>query len=314
MVKTKRKKFPRPKARKIPLELVTTFLKKKGYQVVKIERYWRHVTAVVERGKKQYFFKMATTIKTGKMTKNEYSWNERVRLQINSETPFLVPQNYDQGFYQDNLFFFISDYFGKETLADQFPPNPKQLNKWLSKVARTAFLISQIKIKDEPEKKPNERTIGEHLISSASEWAAQVEYNLQPLLTIIKKANQKAERRWRHGDFVPWHMYDLKKGKFGLVDAEHGGNGLRYYDAAYFYIRVRQSLGKEEWAKAFLSEFKNLLPKKEKPLFWRDLKPILAERLIGDYRGASIGPKAKREEKLKKCEQFKEDLVKNRII
>jgi len=312
MVKTKRKKFSRPKARKIPLELVTTFLKKKGYQVVKIERYWRHVTAVVERGKKQYFFKMATTIKTGKLTENEFNWNKKVYPQIKSKTPFVVPKIYEHGLFQGKLFFFISDYFGEQTLADKYPPNPKQLNKWLPQIAQAAYFISQIECQTED--KQQKKTVSDYLIKAALEWSSQVDVNVRPLLTIIKKANQKAERRWRHGDFVPWHMYDLKKGKFGLVDAEHGGNGLRYYDVAYFYIRVRQSLGKEEWAKAFLSEFKNLLSKEEKTFFWRDVKPILAERLIGDYWGASIGPKAKREEKLKKCEQFKEDLIKERII
>lgn len=308
----KKRKFPRPKARKIPLDVVTDFLEKKSYEVLKIERLWRHVTAIIKKDSQLLFFKMATTIKTGKMTKNEFEWSERVNSQLNPQAPFRVPQNYERGLFQKKLFFFISDYFGGQTLADKYPPNSKQLDKWIPQIAQAAHLISQIKYK--PKEKPKEVTVGEYLITSASEWAPQVEVNVQPILKVIKKAKQKVKKRWAHGDFVPWHMYELKKGKFGLVDAEHGGYGLQYYDVAYFYIRVRQSLGEEKMAREFLKEFIKLLSKKEKGTFWQNLKPILAQRLMGDYWGASIGPKAKREEELKKCERLKEDLIADRII
>ncbi len=312
MARTKRRKFPRPKARKISLDSVSDFLKKKSYKVIKIERPWRHVVAVVKKNNKVLFFKMATTIKTGKMTENEFNWNEQVSSQLNPKAPFIVPKNYEHGLFQKKLFFFISDYFGDQTLADKYPPRTKQLNKWIPKIAQSAYFISQIECQPKKEKKV--KTIGEYLINSASEWASQVDVNVQPLLDIIKNSKQKIERRWAHGDFVPWHMYELKKGKFGLVDAEHGGCGLQYYDVAYFYIRVRQSLGEKELAKKFLLNFMSLLPKKDKLTFWVDLKPILAERLMGDFWGAAIGPKAKKEKEIKKCEMFKKDLIEDKII
>ena len=153
MVRAKRRKFPRPKARKIPLDSVTDFLKKKGYKVVKIERLWRHVTAVVEKDSQQLFFKMATTIKTGKMTENEFNWNEKTGSQLSSKTPFLVPKNIEKGFFQKKLFFFISDYFGNQTLANQYPPKTKQLNKWIPKIARAVYLINQIDCQPKDEQK-----------------------------------------------------------------------------------------------------------------------------------------------------------------
>jgi len=255
---------------------------------------------------------MATTIKTGKMTKNEFNWNELVGSKLNSKAPFLVPQNIKHGFFQEKLFFFVSDYFGNKTLADKYPPKVKQLDKWIPKIAQAAFFISKIRCQPKDEQKV--QSIGEYLITSASEWASQVSANVQPLLTIIRNSKQRIERRWAHGDFVPWHMYDLKNGKFGLVDAEHGGCGLRYYDIAYFYVRVRQSLGKKELAKNFLMEFMDLLPKKDKLTFWGDLKPILAQRLMGDFWGAEIGLKSKRESELAKCEEFEKDLVEDKIL
>jgi glycosyltransferase involved in cell wall biosynthesis len=308
----KRREFPRPKARKIPLDEVVDFLERKRYEVLKIERLWRHVTATIRKDGQPLFFKMATTIKTSKMTKNESEWNERVNSRLSPRAPFKVPNSYENGFFKKKLFFFISDYFGDQTLADKYPPNSKQLDKWIPQIAQTAYLISQIKY--ESKEKPKEITVGEYLITSASEWASQVEVSVQSILEVIKNAKQEVKKLWVHGDFVPWHMYELKKSKFGLVDAEHGGYGLQYYDVAYFYIRVRQSLEEEKMAKEFLKEFVKLLPKKESKTFWQNLKPILAQRLMGDYWGASIGPKAKREEELKKCERFKKDLIANRII
>jgi len=311
-VKMKRKKFPRPKARKIPLDLVTNFIEKKGYAVIKIKRPWRHIVAVIEKDGQQLFFKMATTIKTSKMTENEYNWNERVGSQLRPKAPFLVPRSYEHGIFQKKLFFFISAYFGNQTLADKYPPNAKELDKWIPKIAQAAYLISQIDC--QPKEKEKAKLVGEYLITSASEWASQVSVDVQSLLRIIKDSKQKVKKCWAHGDFVPWHMYDLESGKFGLVDAEHGGCGLQYYDVAYFYVRVRQSLGEEKMAKNFLKEFTDLLPKKEKSTFWRDLKPILAQRLIGDFWGTAIGPKAKKEKELRKCEEFKKDLIKDKII
>ncbi|KPJ70886.1 hypothetical protein AMJ51_00690 [Microgenomates bacterium DG_75] len=312
MVRAKRRKFPRPKARKIPLDSVTDFLKKKGYKVVKIERLWRHVTAVVEKDSQQLFFKMATTIKTGKMTENEFNWNEKTGSQLSSKTPFLVPKNIEKGFFQKKLFFFISDYFGNQTLANQYPPKTKQLNKWILKIARATYLINQIDCQPKDEQKT--KSVGGYLITSASEWASQVSFDVQPLLTIIKNSRQRIKKCWNHGDFVPWHMYVLKNGKFGLVDAEHGGCGLRYYDAAYFYVRVRQSLGESDLAKKFLLSFRDLLTHDDKQNFLNDLRPILAQRLMGDFWGASIGPKAEKERELEKCERFKKDLIENKII
>lgn len=49
---------------------------------------------------------MATTIKTGKMTENEFNWNELIGSKLNSKAPFLVPQNIKHGFFQEKLFFF----------------------------------------------------------------------------------------------------------------------------------------------------------------------------------------------------------------
>lgn len=307
-----KKDFSRPRARKISPKSVTNFLQQKGYHVSKIWRPWRHIVAVVKKDNQDLFFKMATTIKTSKMTENEFRWNEIVAKKINSNTCFVPPKNLEKGLFQDRLFFFISQYFGKNTLADKYPPRSKELNQWLSKITIAASLISKIDYpKDEKIKKID---VGEHLLNSATQWSLKIKSDVQPLLKAVKKSKQYLKGSFNHGDFVPWHMYDLANGKFGLVDAEHGGYRPKYYDPAYFYLRVRQSLGEKELAKKFLLQFKDLLSKKNKAIFWDELKPVLAQRLIGDFWGAWIGSQKNREAELQKCEQFKQDLIKDKII
>lgn len=98
------------------------------------------------------------------------------------------------------------------------------------------------------------------------------------------------------------------------MDAEHGGPKPKYYDAAYFYTRVRQSLGEKELARKFLLEFKGLLPDKDKEIFWKELKPVLAQRLVGNFWEVETGHEMGSDIDLKRCEEFKEDLVGDKII
>lgn len=312
MTKTKRKRFPKPRARKIPLDLVKNFLQEKGYVVIKLWQPWRHVIGIVKKADKQLFFKMATTVKIGRMTKNEFFWNELISKKLNLDAPFLVPKNIEKGLFQERLFFFISDYFGDRTLADKYPPRTKGLNKWIFKIAKTAYVIGNINHKLNNRQK--EKPIGEHLLESATEWSSQLQSDTQPLLEVIRKSRQQVKRAFSHGDFVPWHMYDLKNGKLGLVDAEHGGWKAKYYDVAYFYLRVRQSLGEKELARKFLLKFIDLLPQEEKSSFWDGLKPVLSQRLVGNFWEVEIGHEMGKDIELQKCEEFKKDLVGDRII
>lgn len=307
-----KKQFPRPRTRKIPFDLVKNFLKKKGYSVIKIWRPWRHVVAIVKKDNQPLFFKMATTLKTSQMTENEFNWNKRVLKQLDPQAPFIVPQNIEKGYFQKRLFFVINEYFGDQTLAEKYPPQTKRLDQWTIKIAQASYLISQIN--GEAEERQKEKPIGDHLSASASEWFSQLKSNLQPLLKVISQARFQVKRAFNHGDFVPWHMYALKNNKFGLTDAEHGGFGAQYYDVAYFYTRVRQSLEEKELARKFLLEFRKLLLKKEQNNFWSELKPVVAQRLIGDFWGAETGTKELREKELGKCELFKKDLIANKII
>ena len=64
----------------------------------------------------------------------------------------------------------------------------------------------------------------------------------------------------------------------------------------------------------FLSEFINLLTVKEKSTFWNELKPVLAQRLIGNFWEVEQRHDVGQDIVLQKCEEFKQDLVHERII
>ncbi|MBU0569283.1 aminoglycoside phosphotransferase family protein [Patescibacteria group bacterium] len=312
MSERKRKKFPRPRTKKIALEPVRKFLQEKGYAVINLHQQWRHVSGLVRKNNKELFFKMATTIKTGRMTKVEFSWNELVSKNLPPDAPFKVPYGVEKGLYDERLFFFISEYFDSETLADKYPPGTKGLAGWIPVVAKATHIIGNIK--QWPKVEGRRQSVGENLVESATEWASQLQSNTEQLLEIIEKSEKGIKEVFNHGDFVPWHMYDLDGKKFGLVDAEHGGWKAKYYDVAYFYLRVRQSLGEKELATRFLLEFVDLLTKQEKSAFWDELRPVLAQRLIGNYWEAEKKHDVGTGVVLQKCEEFKEDLLKGVII
>lgn len=312
MSERKRKKFPRPRTKKIVLELVREFLQERGYVVENLHQEWRHVSAVVRKNNKDLFFKMATTIKTGKMTENEFTWNEVVGRNLPSSSPFSVPGGVEKGFFEDKLFFFISEFFENGTLANKYPPKTKKLDMWISSIAKSAYIISGIR--GWPKVGGDRQSMGENLLESATEWASQLQSDTILLLEIIEQPKNDIKKVLSHGDFVPWHMYDLGNDKFGLVDSEHGGFKPKYYDVAYFYLRVRQSLSEVELARKFLLEFMKLLTMKERSTFWNELKPVLAQRLVGNYWEVEQKHDVGRGLALQKCEEFKSDLVNERIL
>ncbi len=198
-------------------------------------------------------------------------------------------------------------------MADKYPPRTKELVDWIPVVAKATHIINEIKQWPKAEE-GNGQSVGEILLASSTEWASQLQSDTEQLLKIIEKSEKGINEVFSHGDFVPWHMYDLDGKKFGLVDAEHGGWKAKYYDVAYFYLRVRQSLGEKELATRFLLEFVDLLAQQEKSVFWSKLRPVLAQRLIGNFWEVEKKHDIGTGTALQKCEELKEDLLKGVII
>ncbi len=97
-------------------------------------------------------------------------------------------------------------------------------------------------------------------------------------MDIVKRGYSNLEKRPRHGDFTPWHMFELKDSVIGLIDGEHAmKNGVEYYDVGYFIQRIYSVLQNQ----TFAEDIFNLLRKKNYNL--DKLRVILAARAIGGF-------------------------------
>jgi len=276
----------------INLDKVKKFLESKGYDILEIDQLWRHVTGKLKKGKGLFFFKMATTLGVAERTKNEFAWNEEFHKHVkNSEQSFTVPRNKEYGFYDDTLFYFISDYFEGDYLATKYPQDKKDLEKWLERIAAAALCIQNLAEMNLPKDEDTKKKLSElgitkaqYMHKNASEWAKSFETDVSDLLKIVRGAEQSIQTATSHGDFIPWHMREIGNARFGLVDGEHAaGLGVKYYDAAYFYHRVYTSLEEPYIAKQFLKTLKTKLDNKEKNLLLEEIRPILALRCIGGF-------------------------------
>lgn len=306
-------KFGRPKKRSINEKEVGEFLKSIGFTTDKIEQPWRHLIAFGRVDGKDAIFKLSSTQEVSPRTQNEYYWNDAVHLAPSIYRQyFIVPYNYSFGEYK-KLFYFIAQRFTGEPFVRNGILNQEKLSSKIKKIALVTREIQKLpipkatlfyKIQDAKKQTP----IGDHLFASAKEWAERSEMNLEGFLKIIEKDRHNIRASVAHGDFVPRQLYD-ENNKIGIIDGEHAGiRGPLYYDVAWFYIRLRTEYDAVHLANQYLSEFKRLLPKEEKEVFWEELKPVFAQRYIGSIwnRGKNID--------LEKEKIFQEQILNDNLL
>lgn len=303
-----KKKYPKPKARKIDQIKLKKYLENIGFKVESISQEWRHLIAFGKYKDKDAVFKLASTKKTSRYTRNEHYWNDVITEYSNTKNlSFQVPLNYGEGAYQNGLYYFICERFFGETLD-------KRKSYPVGKIAEMAFEI--IKMSKPNIAAPNVNSkkrkvsVGEKLLESATEWASQVSINTDKYLKIISEAKDNLSSAPAHGDFTVRAMFLLNNGKIGLIDGEHYGyNGPKYYDAAWFYLRTRIEQNDLKSAKQFLSIFQSLLSKHDQEIFWEELKPVLTQRFIGHLWGAKNNS-----QELDKLKIIGKDILENKII
>lgn len=147
-------------------------------------------------------------------------------------------------------------------------------------------------------------------MESSLEWASQVPLDLSAFLKILDEAKESVRTSPGHGDFVPWHMIDLRSGKIGLVDGELAGAcGPLYLDPAQFYLRTRVELRDAGLSQKFLYFYRDLLSPNDKSLFWEELRLLLIQRYIGELWGS-----AKRPDKLAGLKQLGQEILEDKIL
>ncbi len=98
------------------LEKVRSYFKR-NYKVEKIWQGARHILGILTKNNLIYFLKLSTSEGISIVTKNEYEWNNYFN-QYYSGNDFVVPQNYDRGFYNKKYYFIITNYLKGESLDD----------------------------------------------------------------------------------------------------------------------------------------------------------------------------------------------------
>ena len=284
---------------KLDLDEVKGYFTGLGFEVVAIEQPWRHVIGKLRKGRRDYFLKLGCTPEISQnRTRREKLWLEYVGQYISGKETFIVPHTYESGLFRGNLFWFIDDWFEPNFLSVMKPADPKNLERWIPAIAKAAAALLKIPVpqpgeelymamypNDEHEPKPADR-----LRANAHVWAEESGQDLVDLLVEIdqtakqiKSGKLPSETAVTHGDFVPWHMIEVDKGRFALTDGDLGSfRTPKYYDAANFYRSVWVHLG-ERYSRQFLRHFLGIYQPKSMEEFWIRFRPVLAQRIIGGF-------------------------------
>ncbi len=268
---------------KLDLEDVKKFFSNK-YKVLKIWQESRHVLGILEKNEISYFLKLATSEGISVTTNIDFNWNTQFNKLVSRDYSFWVPQSIDTGFYKDNLFYMISEYFKGELLAKRPHPGEenKDFKKHIHKIIEFSEFIQNLNIEKlyEGDTEDYHNCFFEKTLS----WYEAVpqgiinKYRVDKLLWFVKDGYKNLDRKTRHGDFTPWHMMELKNGKILLIDGERAlKNGAQYYDIGYLIQRIYTVLDDKEFAKETLSILK------ERDYDLNKLKVILTARAIGGF-------------------------------
>lgn len=282
-----------------------------GYEVIKIEQIWRHITGILKKGESQYFLKLATSEEIGKKTENECRWNSYINsFSDDKKLSMAVPKVVDSGKW-NNLFWFLAEYVEGKLIASPNENQTKLLEENLGLFARTAKEIILIDPEisllgddgvDSPEEKKRK------MIEKIENWAKESGKDIAELVKETITGIENVIFAPVHGDFVPWHGIKSNNGNIYLVDGESAKmKGIKFYDVAYFYHRVYTKMKRSDLADRFLDEFRKIysFSEEDKKCF----KFILGQRIIGGYFDAKNDGITSME----KQDELKNRLLENRI-
>lgn len=287
----------------VDLNKVSRYFTGLGFEVVSLEQPWRHLVGKLRKKGRDYFVKLGSTLEISQnRTRREKLWFEYVGTHLSSHEAFTIPKTYESGLFDGRLFWFTSDWFEPNRLSIKKPANPKNLDKWIPTIVKAAVALLKIPVPQPGEElytamyqnEKNEPKPADRLRANAYVWAEESGEDVADLLHEIDQAVDKVESGGSlletavtHGDFVPWHMFEVNEKRFALIDADLGSfRTPKYYDAANFYRSVWVHLG-ENFSRQFLRSFLDIYQPKNVGEFWMRFRPVLAQRIIGgfwDYR------------------------------
>jgi hypothetical protein len=261
----------------------------KSYEIVELIAEPRHVVGILKHHGTPVFMKLATSEGISVLTKREYDFNEAFHKQYPNHELFTVPKNIEEGYFTPELYYLITQYFEGPMLS----PHDASTNK----IASLANYIDPIidfsetimAMSDIPGNDSETVDYQEWFIQKAKGWfnatppEVRNAYNVQQLVDKVVYGASFLPRASRHGDFTPWHLFDLGNGKLGLIDGEHAISSSVYgYDICYYIQRVYSELKSPQIAEKI---YGNLINRGYNP---HNLQTVLAARAIGGYLDESF--------------------------
>ncbi len=287
-----------------------------GYDVIKIEQQWRHITGrIMSKDGHLYFIKMATTPDIGIRTRTEFEW-QQIRDSLGIQLPIKIPRIIAAGMYKGKLYWHISEYIDGPLLADStHPESVDDLIQYLPQIVQTIKAISDIKSdKQLPRDKEFEGSIEEVLMKEIQKWSPDISVDISELVEFMLSRIKYVKRGACHGDFVPWHIIKSNTdGMLYLIDNESTAlHRLFLYDLAYMYHRIYTKLKNPYVARLLLDTYEKLygFTSEDREGFLA----ILALRAIGGYKdcNADIGIIGGADETMQS--HFVSDLLHGRIF
>lgn len=277
-----------------PVELdknrITDFFQKKGFKVLNVEQIFRHAHGKLVKNNQIFFFKLASTKDISERNYNEMVWNQKINIALGQKinSNFCIPKIFSCGYFDNDKFFYISEFFDGPFLATKKPPNKLSLEDWIDKIVETNLYFLNIKDnlrfpRDDGELRGNVDFSQLFYNQDYKLLQDLKEFDLE--LILLEEKNLKLTYRpcINHGDFVPWHMIKFNE-KFVLVDGEQGSCKLpMYFDIAYFYHRAYTGVEAPKLAKLYINKLCKNFSREEKDRFDIALRPLIANRIIGGF-------------------------------
>lgn len=268
----------------------------KQYRVRQLKNYGRHVTALLEKDGKNFFLKLATTEGISLVCRNEREWDSAFNRAYSSlGLPYRVPRVIDEGMYDQNLFYIITEYFDGPLLwriQQEGNASAKLLPSFERVLTFSEHIQNMRCYTPFGPFDPNEENPLAWFLAKVRSWYDGVPssiadaYTMEPLLSFVEGGIPSLKIKPRHGDFTPWHIIELGESVLGLIDGEHAmSHGVEYYDICYYIQRVFTVLKNPEAAKSMTRALVERGYEAEK------LQTVLAARAIGGYLDESLGPK-----------------------
>jgi len=139
---------------------------------------------------------------------------------------------------------YISTFFDAPMLFDGIPSKDGIGAPVISRLAEILLQLDQLNSSEGINAQPLVSL--EELFKKHDSWLEQAIHrgdistaDVQAGKDLVKRSWAQVEPSFQHGDFVPWHMFELGNGQTGIIDAEHASSSRpRFYDLAYLYTRL----------------------------------------------------------------------------